>query len=146
MIAGIEALLVMKSKVREEVHVEKPFSYEEESQDEFDFILEVGLSGKALTPVYSGDIALALQIPHRCVKDLIEQHYWELRMAYGRCVRVTRQKRGKCLRAMHGYMLPMKAVLQLLTHAEGDSLSRLFHEPRALYACFSDGRFSVSLN
>jgi hypothetical protein len=128
--------------------MKQPFSYEEFCQEELDFHRLLAQRGSPSCPVYSGDIAAAFQIRHRILKDYIEGQYGELRRAYGKKVRRVAHKRSEGARAMNGYLLPLRAIMQVLYEAglmRNKAIPSLV-EAQFVHLCFSSDRFLDHLN
>ena len=124
----------------------KMFSYERESEQEREFLQDVAVGGNTSIPVYSGDVAMGLQMSHRSLKDCIEQQYGALRTAYGKKVHRVVHKRNGWARALNGYVLPFRAVMQVLSQSH--AMSHIPEKSRSafLYGCFSPHRFLDQLN
>ncbi len=128
--------------------MKQSFSYEEFSQQELDFYRLLARKGSPSCPVYSGDVAAAFQIRHRFLKDCIEGELGELRRAYGKKVHRVSHKRSGYARAMHGYILPLQAVMQILYQTglmRRDVVPTLCEAP-FLYLCFSSDDWLLHLN
>lgn len=127
---------------------ENTSQYEQLSQEELQLFRLMARNGNPSNPVYSGDIAAAFQFPHRLLKNCIEGNYKPLRSVYGTKVRRVKHKRHGGVRAMNGYILPFKAMMQLFYQA-GLMNSLYFPEachPEFLHLCFASDRYIDHLN
>jgi hypothetical protein len=123
----------------------QPFSYDDASKQAYHMLLVSAQKGRASLPTYSGDVALALRLSHREVKQAIETRYALLRSTYGRRVHRIYHKKSHTLRPMNGYILPLQAVLQLI--ATNGSMHPCLHLPEVLFVSYSGaGIFADSLN
>jgi len=131
---------------REEEDIEERLSYDELSRHFFSLYLLIACSGDSALPVYSGDLSVALRMRHRAVKDLIEAYYQELQSAYGRSIQIVRHKRRGYSRAMRGYLLPFRAMVQLLSLCGEPGLA-LLRRPEMLFVCYTgESLYVASLN
>jgi hypothetical protein len=130
------------------MQMKQPFSFEEFSQQELELYRLIARKGNTSWPVYSGDVAAALQIRHRVLKDLIEANYSQLRVTAGAHVHRVHHKRKGMVRAMNGYLLSLHSVLQVLYNAgciQPDVIPELC-QPEFLHTCLCSERFVDCLN
>lgn len=121
--------------------------YDRLSHHCLNLFLTIARRGNSSLPVFSGDLSLLLRFPHRAVKDVIEAHFGELRLVYGRSIQIVRYKRRGGYRAMRGYLMPFRVMIQLLPYFEGSG-TVLLQMPEFLYTYYSTGGncYADSLN
>lgn len=120
--------------------------YQQESLAQRRLLVTLACHGAGKSLVYSGDVALALQLPHRLVKDRIEACYPALRLPAGQQVQRVRCKRRRHTRQLHGYLLPLPALLQVLIPFKPWASFPLWEWPVLLHACYGDGPYHATLN
>jgi hypothetical protein len=120
--------------------------YQRKSQLQRRVLFTLAAKASEDAPVYSGDIALALQLRHRFVKDQIEAFYPALRCTYGREIWVERHKRSWSERQMNGYTLPLRAALQVLCPYLDVSLFAEEKQAAIIHAIYGRGSYRDTLN
>lgn len=120
--------------------------YQQVAQNERKFLFLVAQSSTGTMPVYSGDVALALHLRHRLVKDRIEAFYPALRATFGKRVMRIQQKRSSDTRALNGYMLPLQALLQVLIPYQPWTCFDRCEQLPIMYMCYGDGPWKDTLN
>ena len=125
---------------------ERP-SYNQLSNHYLNLFLTIARRGSSSLPVFSGDLSMVLGIRHRAIKDMIEAHFRELRLAYSRSIQIVRYKRRGGCRAMKGYLMPFRVMIHLLAYFEGPGTS-LLQMPEFLYVYYANGGncYADSLN
>ena len=120
--------------------------YQKMSLAQRQILLKMALYNAEVAPVYSGDIALALQLPHRLVKDRIEVCYPALCSTCGGDLWPERHKRTKIERQMRGYMIPLPAVLRVLLPYKPWASFAVWEWNVILHTCYGSGSYCDTLN
>ena len=126
---------------------EEQRSYDQLRNHYLNLFLTIARRGDSFLPVFSGDLSIVLRLPHRAIRGVIETHFRELRLAYGRSIQIVRYRRQEGSRAMRGYLMPFRVMIHLLPYFEGPETS-LLQLPEFLYVYYSNGEngHSDSLN
>jgi hypothetical protein len=121
--------------------------YQKESLAQRKLLFQMAFHGTGDTPGYSGDVALALQLPHRLVKDRIEAFYPASHRTYRGKIWPIRHKRTRDTRQMSGYMLPLRAALQVLSpYLQADLFAAGEEHAAVIHATYGSGLYRDTLN